>query len=81
LSSLYLFSFFYYFRYSFTFFGVISGYSFWLEDFKELGWSFFVPVGEIAAISFMAFAVSLFCTIPPSFMASRISPAEALRYE
>jgi len=61
--------------------GIISGYSFWLEDFKELGWSFFVPVGEIAIIGFMAFAVSLLCTVPPSYKASKIEPAEALRYE
>ncbi|MHA2068836.1 MAG: ABC transporter permease, partial [Candidatus Thorarchaeota archaeon] len=25
--------------------GVLSGYSFWLEDFKEMGWSFYVPLG------------------------------------
>jgi putative ABC transport system permease protein len=61
--------------------GVISGYSFWVEDFKDLGWSFFVPVGEIAFIAFMSLAVSLLCTIPPSYKASKIEPAEALRYE
>jgi putative ABC transport system permease protein len=61
--------------------GVFSGYSFWLEDFKELGWSFYVPMGEIALVGFMALVVSLLCTIPPSYKASKISPAEALRYE
>jgi len=61
--------------------GVISGYSFWVEDFKELGWSFYVPLGEIALVGFIALMVSLLCTIPPSYKASKISPAEALRYE
>ena len=61
--------------------GVISVYSFWLEDFQELGWSFYLPMGEIAMIAFIAFVVSLLCTIPPSYKASKISPAEALRYE
>jgi putative ABC transport system permease protein len=61
--------------------GLISGYSFWLEDFKELGWSFYVPIGEIALVAIIAFAVSLLCTIPPSYKASRIEPAAALRYE
>ncbi|UCE37476.1 MAG: FtsX-like permease family protein [Thermoplasmata archaeon] len=61
--------------------GVVSGYSFWLEDFKEIGWSFYLPWGEIALVGFMALAVSLLCTIPPSYKASKISPAEALRYE
>ena len=42
---------------------------------------FHVPVGEIAGILVLAYLATLLTTYLPARAASRIAPAEALRYE
>jgi ABC-type lipoprotein release transport system permease subunit len=42
---------------------------------------FIVPFGQIALIVVVAYVVSLITTIVPARNASKIYPAEALRYE
>jgi lipoprotein-releasing system permease protein len=36
---------------------------------------------EVAIITGFSLAISLFCTLPPAWRASRLDPVEALRYE
>lgn len=40
---------------------------------------FVVPWGEVLLVTFVAFAITLISTLPPSRRASRLAPAEALR--
>jgi lipoprotein-releasing system permease protein len=40
-----------------------------------------VLAGDVMTIVLMSLAMSLFATLYPSWRASRVNPAEALRYE
>ena len=40
-----------------------------------------LQVGDVTAVALMALALSFLATLYPSWRASRLSPAEALRYE
>jgi putative ABC transport system permease protein len=51
------------------------------DDFpSDLG-GFFIPWTEIIVVSVLTYVASLFMTLIPSLQASRVYPAEALRYE
>ncbi len=51
------------------------------DDFpSDLG-GFFIPWTEIAIVGGLTYVASLFMTLIPSLQASRVYPAEALRYE
>ncbi len=54
-----------------------------VDFFEEIrsGISLVVPWGELAAICGLALAVALVASLVPSWQASRVAPADALRYE
>jgi putative ABC transport system permease protein len=64
-----------------TFLGIFTGYIIWRDSFSELGFDFIINWQPIILISFIAFVFTLICILPASRKASRIPPAEALRYE
>jgi len=64
-----------------TFLGIFTGYIIWRDSFSELGFDFVINWQPIILISFVAFVFTLICILPASRKASKIPPAEALRYE
>ena len=63
--------------------GVLLGDALVGSSYESLadGRIFAVPWGQIGVIVLMAYGFSLLTTILPALQASRIYPAEALRYE
>ncbi len=61
--------------------GIIVGYNIWYDGFKEMDYEFYIPWVKILTVSVIAFVSTAIFTIPPSYMASRVAPAEALRYD
>jgi len=64
-----------------TFLGIFTGYIIWRDSFSDLGFDFIINWQPIIIVSFIAFIFTLICIFPASRKASRIPPAEALRYE
>ena len=64
-----------------TILGIFTGYIIWRDSFSDLGFDFAINWQPIILISFIAFVFTLICILPASRKASRIPPAEALRYE
>jgi putative ABC transport system permease protein len=64
-----------------TILGIFTGYIIWRDSFSDLGFDFMINWQPIILISIIAFVFTLVCIFPASRKASRIPPAEALRYE
>jgi putative ABC transport system permease protein len=64
-----------------TFLGIFTGYIIWRDSFSELGFDFVINWQPIFLISSIAFLFTLICILPASKKASKIPPADALRYE
>jgi putative ABC transport system permease protein len=64
-----------------TFLGIFTGYIIWRDSFSDLGFDFVINWQPIIIIGIIAFVFTLICILPASRKASRIPPAEALRYE
>jgi putative ABC transport system permease protein len=60
--------------------GIGVGWQIYADSFRELGGSFVIPWANLIAISAIAYVATLIFTISPSISASKIPPAEALRY-
>lgn len=61
--------------------GIAIGYSIWYDGFRSMDYEFIIPWTKILVVSLIAFVATAIFTIPPSYNASRVTPAEALRYE
>jgi|ETNmetMinimDraft_15_1059895.scaffolds.fasta_scaffold06270_2 putative ABC transport system permease protein len=61
--------------------GVIIGYAIWYDGFKVLDYDFYIPWSKILVVALIAFVSTAVFTIPPSYSASKVEPADALRYE
>jgi putative ABC transport system permease protein len=61
--------------------GISVGYTVYLEAFQEIGYAFVIPWGEIALVGIGAFLATLLSVFPAAMGASKISPAEVLRFE
>ncbi len=61
--------------------GVIIGYAIWYDGFKVLDYEFYIPWSKILVVALIAFVSTAVFTIPPSYSASKVEPADALRYE
>jgi len=61
--------------------GIIIGYAIWYDGFKTLDYEFYIPWSKILVVSLIAFVATAVFTIPPSYSASKVEPADALRYE
>lgn len=64
-----------------TLLGVFISYTLWRDSFKPQGFAFLVNWQPILAVAVVALAVTLLSIIPASWKASRVPPAEALRYK
>jgi len=64
-----------------TLLGIFTGYILWRDEFKELGFDFIINWQPIIIVFLIAFIFTLLCIIPASRKASKIPPAEALRYK
>jgi putative ABC transport system permease protein len=60
--------------------GIGIGWNIYKNGFEELGSSFVIPWGNLLAIAIIAYVATLIFTFYPSIKASKIPPAEALRY-
>jgi len=64
-----------------TIMGVLVGYQLWIVTLKESGFSFYLDWWPIVLIDMLALMITLLSVYPPSRGATRISPAEVLRFE
>jgi len=61
--------------------GIGIGYRLWYDEFRVIDFDFVVPWAKIGLIALVALVTTVLFTIPPSFRASSVTPARALRYE
>ncbi|NYT11836.1 MAG: FtsX-like permease family protein [Methanomassiliicoccales archaeon] len=61
--------------------GISVGYTVYLEAFQEIGYDFVIPWGEIIIVGIGAFLATLLSVFPAARGASKVSPAEVLRFE
>ncbi len=61
--------------------GIAIGYSIWYDGFRAMDYEFYIPWMKILVVSLIAFVSTAIFTIPPSYAASRVAPADALRFE
>ncbi len=64
-----------------TLLGIFTGYIIWRDGFKEMDFDFLINWQPIIIVFLIAFIFTLLCIIPASRKASKIPPAEALRYK
>jgi putative ABC transport system permease protein len=64
-----------------TFLGIFTGYMIWRDEFKALDFEFVINWQPIIIVFIIAFVFTLLCIFPASRKASKIPPAEALRYK
>ncbi|MFO8051637.1 MAG: FtsX-like permease family protein [Thermoplasmatota archaeon] len=64
-----------------TLLGIILGWVLWRDDLSETLPEFGVPWSKLVLIVGAALLVALLFSIPPALKASRVAPADALRYE
>jgi ABC-type lipoprotein release transport system permease subunit len=61
--------------------GIYVGWFIWIDGFEELGYVFSIPWLRIGVVLFIALFFILLCVLPPSQQASKVEPAEALRFD
>jgi putative ABC transport system permease protein len=61
--------------------GIYVGWFIWVDGFKELDYVFSIPWLRIGVVLFIALFFILLCVLPPSQQASKVEPAEALRFD
>jgi putative ABC transport system permease protein len=61
--------------------GVIVGYQLWQTGFQSMDMDFIIAWEQIVLVGFLAFLVTLLSVIPAARGASRVSPADVLRFE
>ena len=64
-----------------TFLGIFTGFIIWRDNFNQLDFEFLINWQPILIMVLAAFVFTLISIIPASRKASKIPPAEALRYE
>jgi putative ABC transport system permease protein len=61
--------------------GLVVSVNLFFKLFEAQNYEYIVPGGSIAVIILITLGMTLFSTVPPSALASRVAPAEVLRYE
>ncbi len=64
-----------------TFLGIVVGYELWGSAFNDMGIDFMVPWAPILLVGLGALAATLLTVLPAARGASKVSPAEVLRFE
>ncbi|MFO8109486.1 MAG: FtsX-like permease family protein [Thermoplasmata archaeon] len=62
-------------------FGIAIGWLLWDGMFRPMGWEFTIPWSSIITIAVIAYCAMLLTAIPSANKASKVSPAEALRFD
>jgi ABC-type antimicrobial peptide transport system permease subunit len=57
------------------------GYTLWYDEFRPMNFDFFIPWMKILFVGAVSLFATLLFTVVPSFSASTVTPAEALRYD
>ena len=61
--------------------GIALGYTLWYDEFRPMDFDFYIPWMKIVLVGAFSLLVTLVFTVPPSYSASTVAPAEALRYD
>ncbi len=61
--------------------GIGIGWVLWDDSFRAMGWEFAIPWSRIIIIALIAYFTMLLTAIPSARKASKVSPAEALRFD
>jgi putative ABC transport system permease protein len=61
--------------------GIITGYQLWETSFNTMGIDFVIAWEPILLVGVLSFLATLLCVYPAARSASRVSPAEVLRFE
>ncbi|UCF08833.1 MAG: FtsX-like permease family protein [Thermoplasmata archaeon] len=61
--------------------GLYVGWYIWESGFREMDYVFTIPWMRIGVVLLIAIVFILICVLPPSHQASKVEPAEALRFE
>lgn len=61
--------------------GIGIGWVLWEDGFKPMGWEFAIPWSRIIIIGLIAYFTMLLTAIPSARKASKVAPAEALRFD
>lgn len=61
--------------------GIGVGWILWYDGFKPMGWEFYIPWSSVITIAVIAYFAMLLTAIPSAHKASKVSPAEALRFD
>ncbi|MFP4050593.1 MAG: FtsX-like permease family protein [Thermoplasmata archaeon] len=61
--------------------GIGIGWVLWDDGFRPMGWEFAIPWSRIIVIALIAYFTMLITAIPSARKASKVSPAEALRFD
>jgi putative ABC transport system permease protein len=61
--------------------GLYVGWYIWDSGFREMDYVFTIPWARIGVVLLIAIIFTLICVLPPSHQASKVEPAEALRFD
>jgi putative ABC transport system permease protein len=61
--------------------GLYVGWYIWDSGFREMDYVFNIPWARIGVVLLIAVIFTLLCVLPPSHQASKVEPAEALRFD
>jgi len=64
-----------------TVLGIIVGYELWLTSLQAEGFVWFLDIWPILFVAFLSFAATVLSVYPAARGASKVSPAEVLRFE
>ena len=61
--------------------GIITGYALWDSGFNTMGIGFVIPWESILVVGAASFVATMLTVLPAARGASKVSPAEVLRFE
>jgi putative ABC transport system permease protein len=61
--------------------GILVGFNIWYDGFRSIDFEFYIPWTRIIVVGIIAYVATAIFTIPPAYMASKVTPAEALRFD
>lgn len=61
--------------------GILVGYQLWVESLKDIDFAFVIDWQPILTVALLAFTATMLSILPAARGASKVSPAEVLRFE